>query len=322
MGPGKPGCRGVPGPSRLGIPVFCLEQSLAGSIERVAPVMRFAVWQMARYLLLVLAAVMLALGSRPIEDFGMISLAAEVPLSIALILELSPQVGRPTLTAGMEWFRRHLDFACRGLLGSILMELNLRLDIIMLGIFASDAMVGIYSLAAMVAEAFLELFGIVRTIVNPILVPMLKKQQFMAINAFARTVQRRLYPASLGIATLIAVTFPFAVSSLFGKDNAFAQSWSPLLLLLLGITAVSGFIPFHALLMQAGRPGSQTVLVLITVATNITLNAILIPNFGMLGAATATALTLGLSTIYLNIATKLVLGYSLGWPLFASDGRH
>ena len=51
----------------------------------------------------------------------------------------------------------------------MLIELNTRVDIIMIGIFMSDEKVGIYSFAALFAEGFYQLLIVLQNIMNPIM---------------------------------------------------------------------------------------------------------------------------------------------------------
>ena len=86
--------------------------------------------------------------------------------------------------------------------------------------------------------------------------------------------------------------------------NEFLVGWSCLGILLIGIFLSSGFVPFNETLNQAGYPGSQSVLVSLTVLSNIVLNAILIPRLGINGAALATSCSFLLNAFYLFILVK------------------
>ena len=67
-------------------------------------------------------------------------------------------------------------------------------------------------------------------------------------------------------------------------------SWVVFSILMAGIVLNAAYRPFTAILLLGNRPGLQTIFVGLIVSTNIAMNAVLIPKFGMYGAATATAL--------------------------------
>ncbi|MCH8331419.1 MAG: oligosaccharide flippase family protein, partial [Bacteroidetes bacterium] len=68
-----------------------------------------------------------------------------------------------------EWFGKHFNFGIRALIGNVLLDLNLKVDVIMLGIFLSDTFVGIYSFSATIAEGIRQLTVILRNNINPII---------------------------------------------------------------------------------------------------------------------------------------------------------
>jgi O-antigen/teichoic acid export membrane protein len=76
-----------------------------------------------------------------------------------------------------------------------------------------------------------------------------------------------------------------------GLDSDFIDGRAVLGVLLIGVTVASGYVPFGLLLAHGGQPLAQTGLVAGLVALNLIGNLLLIPTFGLLGAATATALT-------------------------------
>ena len=52
--------------------------------------------------------------------------------------------------------------------GGVLLEMNSKIDIFMIGIFLSDSKVGIYSFCALFVEGF-QIFTVLQNIYNPIL---------------------------------------------------------------------------------------------------------------------------------------------------------
>ncbi len=208
------------------------------------------------------------------------------------------------------WIRTHAGFGIRSALSGLLMETNVRVDVLMLGIFAGDALVGIYSLAAIVAEGFYNLLVVVRNNVNPVLVGWLRDRRYHEMTAFMRRTRRYIYPlAALAGAALIAA-YPMALPFI-SIDAAFRDGWVPLIILIGGIVLYSGTLPFDGILLQMGRPETHTLFVAAVAATNIALNAGLIPLLGMNGAALATAASMLLGRVYIDFLLKRHLGFGL-----------
>ena len=114
--------------------------------------------------------------------------------------------------------------------------------------------------------------------------------------------------------TLLLV-FPFFVA--FFPVGLVEESLVLLEILLLGLMLYAAFIPFEYLLLQSGRPGAQSLMMGVNVCANIALNVVLIPHFGAVGAALATALSFGVSVLTVNFAVWKFLGMR-GGVLFAN----
>ncbi|MEO8210818.1 MAG: polysaccharide biosynthesis C-terminal domain-containing protein, partial [bacterium] len=71
-----------------------------------------------------------------------------------------------------------------------------------------------------------------------------------------------------------------------------------------GIIASGGYLPFQLIFNQLGFPGLQSFFLFAYVMTNLILNIILVPLWGMYGSAIATALALLLQIFYLKILLK------------------
>ena len=76
---------------------------------------------------------------------------------------------------------------------------------------------------------------------------------------------------------------------------------------MIGGLASCGYLPFKMIFNQAGKPGIQTLLYTLICMTNIVFNLLLIPFFGIWGAATATALSYAGQAIFIkHLAAKRI----------------
>ena len=160
-------------------------------------------------------------------------------------------------------------------------------DVVMLGFMASDRAVGLYSAAYRVAFLLMAVAGVVG---------------FAYLPSFAREVQadreatRRLIGDSVGLAAIVGaplvagvfVTAERALVVLFGTEYADGAVALRLLALATGVvflhwSQTSYFVVGHRFRLQAAINGAAAVL-------NIVLNLILIPPFGIAGAAAATVI--------------------------------
>ena len=296
-----------------GLAFFSLNKVLLGILNGLHRMRAFAVGQALRYLLMIAFVVVVSLLGLPEAWLGAIFTLAEVILTIGLLVVVAVAV--PPVWGGVDrgLLKTHISFGFKGFMSGAMLESNVRVDVVMLGLFLSDRSVGIYAFAAMLAEGFYNLLGVVRNKVNPVLVQMLKEERFDDILAMVRRLRLYVYGAAAGSALLLLGIYRPAVHLFLGTGD-FLQSWSVLVILLGGIIFCSGYVPFDFILLQAGQPGYHTLLAGMNLLSNILFNALLIPHLGIYGAALGTAVAFSLSVFYLKWMVRWRLSLRLGMP--------
>ena len=78
----------------------------------------------------------------------------------------------------------------------MLIELNTRVDIIMIGIFMSDEKVGIYSFAALFAEGFYQLLIVLQNILNPLMARNFSESKLDEIYKKFQNIKQKNQPIS------------------------------------------------------------------------------------------------------------------------------
>ena len=178
-----------------------------------------------------------------------------------------------------------------------------QMDTIMLGHFASERDVGIYSVAVKVSSFVLVGLGIMLPIVSPLFSQFSETRDKELTKALFTTVTKWLCYSGLIIFACIAI-FRVELLHLFGKG--FTAGATALLILAVGhlVNAATG--PTGILLTMTGKQKWEVANTISMVAFNFLLNLVLIPTMGLIGAAIATAVSI--ATIN---ALKLVQVYML-----------
>jgi O-antigen/teichoic acid export membrane protein len=185
--------------------------------------------------------------------------------------------------------KQHATFGLRGFWSGLSLEINTRLDVLVVGIFLSDAAVGLYALVAQIAEGFLNVLVVVRNQLAPVLGKLARPMQVESIQKLARTLLVTLMPLAAVCAAIGIWVYAPAVSFLF-PTQGYEAGTSLLAILLVGLVLNSWLLVVDTLLIVGGHPGAYSLLMLLTVATNMAANLTLVPMFGLHGAAIATAL--------------------------------
>ncbi len=292
-----------------GVGLFALNKTLIGILNGQRRMRDYALAQSLRVLVILLFCISVGIAGADAAYLGLGFTVAEAVLLPLLIVFVRPR-WRQMDTETFAWVVRHVRFGFKALTNGILAEAYIRIDVIMLGLFLDDVQVGIYSFAALFVEGLYQVPAVVRTVANPVLVGLIKAQDMIATVRFTR----RVFVSSVAIYALAAGTclLIFPMLAPYFPDGLIADAYPLLFPLLGGLLLYAGFVPLDYVLLQAGMPGRQSILMAFNVSINIVLNAILIPMFGLWGAAVATGMSFALVTVTLNVASARWLGFRRG----------
>jgi O-antigen/teichoic acid export membrane protein len=290
-----------------GIVFFALNKVLFGAINGRGTLKLYAGMQIVRAAFVLAAIAAIVTFSAPVYAVGGIFTAAEALLFPCLLLAVRPSFRRDPGTGDLPWWRRHFAFGGRGLLAAVLVETHLRIDVAMLSYFASDRDIGIYAFASLFAEGVFQLPVVLRTVAYPTIVQLAARADRAGVARMARRLSLASGALSIATALIVAFAYPYIAGRF---DAGFVTPGSSVLFVLLAGMSICAFVvPFDQLLLQSGQPGRQSALMAAYVGANIVLNLLLIPPFGLLGAAVATAISLALAGVLLLVASRVWLGY-------------
>jgi O-antigen/teichoic acid export membrane protein len=159
--------------------------------------------------------------------------------------------------------------------------LNARLDFAIVGALVGPAALGVYAVASRYAE-LLRLPGLA---VNYVLYPTYARQG----GAGAARDARRILPRVAIIPAIVAL--PLGVAAIFVIPFAYGEAFRPAIvptwILLFGLAGVGVTGVTTAFLYGDGRPGLNSLGLGTGLVVTVVLDILLIPRFGILGAAVA-----------------------------------
>jgi O-antigen/teichoic acid export membrane protein len=293
-----------------GLFLFAVNKVLLNSINALRWMKSFAILRALRAVTMMVFVLVSCMLRFPAERLPMALSAAELAVllaSLALIVKRGYLAG-PFHGLG-RWWRRHLSFGLRGFTSGVMLELNTRVDMLMLGYFATDAVVGVYSFAAILAEGLFQFLVVLRNNYSPLVVRYLAAKDRDALKRIVHGGKLVTYAAMLVIAAVALGAYPVVCS--FGGLGKFMSGWPLFATLMAGIVLVAGYMPFANILMLAGRPATHTLMTVAVVLFNIAANALLIPILSSQGAATATALAFVFYALILCLLTRRTIQFRL-----------
>ena len=183
------------------------------------------------------------------------------------------------------WSRTAAGFAAAIFMAAV----SDRVDLLLMGAIALPAEVAVYAVAVRFAQTVTVAANAASTAMAPHLVelfPELRAGRREAIQALMRdTARTSLYISLLAVAGFGALGPLFL--SLFGEH--YEAAYAPLMVLACGQALSALLGPAAGVATLAGAPRIAIVGLSAGVAVNVTLNLLLVPRFGAIGAASATA---------------------------------
>ena len=218
------------------------------------------------------------------------SFALAMVAGLLFLTRLFP--GLPTISRhGLASARRLLSFSIPTAFASILMGVLVSMDRVFLGIFREASEVGVYQAAAQVAVVMTFLLAAVNTIFAPLAAGAHHRGEIAGLNEAFRVSTRWGLYLSLPLFLAIGAAPGAMLSAVYG--SRFAEAALPLLILMAGQLANVATGCAGSLLNMTGHPRQWLALSAGAVGVNLTLNALLVPRWGAVGAAAATAAAAG-----------------------------
>lgn len=268
-------------------------------------------------LILALVLAMLALGPRiglgtdgwkmQATDALLLNLMATALAFVAGLILL--RRAAPAPDTGAEAHSLHRNWLRAGMLlgvASSAMVMNGNLDMVMLGSIRLPAEAGNYKVAATFALLSATVLNVLNLVAQPRIAQMHASGDIAGMRRLVTLVSRLGFSAGCMVGGAFLLLGKWLLGTAFGAE--YIAAYSALLILAAGQIANTFFGPVMMVLQMCDQERLVMYGVLAAAAANIVLNALLIPWLGIIGAATATALTLFIWNALLNVATRRRLG--------------
>jgi O-antigen/teichoic acid export membrane protein len=189
-----------------------------------------------------------------------------------------------------------IKFGAKTHIANLAQFLNYRLDVFIIAIYLPPESVGYYAVATLISE---RLWTIPNSI-GIVLFPKVSSTSNESANIITAQVSRNtLFLVTCLVIIVATASYPI-IYYLFGEK--FISAVKPMLFLLPGITTLSVSKIFAADLSGRGRPQYATYASTSSLISNVFLNLILIPRFGISGAAIASSISYTIASIILFFA--------------------
>lgn len=222
---------------------------------------------------------------------GGVAVASLVSVSAMAAVSIAQTRVRGLAQPSIDRMKERWDYARRSYITSITGYLEMRQDVLLLGVLSSAEGVGIYSVAASVAE----LLWYVPQITTAPLMSRALQENADAGAVLTASVTRLIAALMVAASVVLAFALRPLIGLVFG--SAFEPAATVFFVLAPGIIAVGVSSQLQTYLAAHGRlyPAMTTSMLLL----NFTLNIATIPRFGYYGAAAATTVSYALGGGYI-----------------------
>lgn len=232
-----------------------------------------------------------------------------LPAVIVAVLLLGLQLRRLGARSTPGYLRggipaRTVRYALPRVISSSLEQLLVWLAVIVVGGIAGPGAAGVYGAASRFVSAGMIVDTALRVVVSPMFSRLLHRGEERDLEDVYRTATIWLVLFSAPVYLLLAVFAPVALSLL---GPSFSAGEPVLIIMCLGavITFLAGNI--HSVLLMSGRSGLAALNKAFAVATNVALLFVLVPVWGITGAAISWAIACALDATLATIQVRRVL---------------
>lgn len=264
----------------------------------------------AVFLIMSATRVALIMAKAPLMAFVFAALAEAALIGAALLLVHARKAdGLLAWHVSMLRARSLLTESWPLILGAMASMINMRMDQVILGAMVDDVAVGNYSAAARLAEVWLIVPGIIGSSIYPAIISA-KENSEEVYRARILRVVKLMAAVVLPVAFIISILSGRIIHLVYGQEYAPAGNYLAIYIWT-GVPYLIFFV-LNQMFYIEGLLKIGFVVSVFSVASNLSLNFLLIPVFGGIGAAIATLVTaVGstlLSVIILNSKTGIFFG--------------
>lgn len=199
------------------------------------------------------------------------------------------------IEVSIPYMKEAFSFGLRGNISMFANEVVRRIDILFIAYFLGAEQVGYYAVSVSMAEILLALPDAIAVPFLPIRMGMGRSEA----ASFSPVVIKYVFFIMALICGITTFSGKIIIFILYGKE--FYPALMPMLSLLPGILAMSLYPFLKADIYSLNRPGFISIVSLITMICNLVLNYLMIPKYGINGAAISSSISYGVSVLILFV---------------------
>lgn len=184
------------------------------------------------------------------------------------------------------YVKKIFHYGFQAYLGNLIAFLNLRIDLLIINHFMNTKEVGYYSISVGLAEKLWMVSSVISVVLFPLVAS--EKEEKKKKEFTPRVTRAVFFFNSIGYLLIFALGSWFI---LLLYTDVYSPAIAPLRILIFGALPLSVSKVLSSDIAGRGKPIINTIMGGIVLVINVTLNLILIPSYGIIGAAWATSIS-------------------------------
>ncbi len=277
------------------IPFIAIEKTVIGALNGFRKMNCFAYLNILQNISVFIVSIVLVVFLK-MDVLGAV-LGFVIPTIIIGFLSLSfvkDQI-RITLKSYSETTRKILWFGFYSVLSASVSTLMIHVDSLLIGHFMTETEVGYYAVAIILIEGIIIIPSAIQRVTTPIIAKYYGKNDYENIIKLIKKTMLKTFMLTMFLIIFLVIFGKFLITFLFTEE--FLPAYTPLIILLVGHGIRAPFISIGGTLSSIGKVNIAFRVNALSSIINLILNLMLIPIFGLVGAASATSASLIISVV-------------------------
>ena len=279
----------------LCFPFISMQKAVIGTLNGLKEMKWYAIVNTAQNLLMMIVSFVLVIFLNMDVRGAVLGFVIPTILVGLLSLTFTRNFFMPPTKLTIKVFKEISRFGFYVVLANSIGMVNTQIDSLMIGYFMNETEVGYYAVAILFLQGVTLLPQAVQAVTTPTIAAYYRKGDFNNIQQLLKNTMFKTSAAILCISLILAIFGKFLITFLFTDE--FLPAYLPMLILLIGYFIYSVYASIGGCLSSVGKVHILFKIDTICAGLNLLLNLVLIPRFGLIGAASATSLSLIFTTL-------------------------
>lgn len=179
-------------------------------------------------------------------------------------------------------------------LGNSIGMINTQIDSLLIGRFMGETNVGYYAIAVIIMQGITLLPSAVQAVTTPAIATHYGKSEYSKIKQLIKNTMLKVFVVEFIILIFLAIFGKYIIIILFSEE--FTPAYIPMLILSIGYTVYAPWLAVGTVFASIGKVNLSFKINGFCAILNTTLNLLMIPKFGLTGAAIATSISMVFTT--------------------------